>query len=194
MSENNPSGIPQRHNSGKTLASDTGHKRTRIARAQAMPNRTNFASRNNASQKVVLCRYSLTTIGAADTVGANRVAQGFSRGYTEWIFRLSWSSRTSTIRSSQPVTTECEKQSSPEWRGTKSCADATTLTNKSSASPNQTIQYWKIIVERSHIIFSLWCGARKRQNSGQPKRREREREREGDGTRKLICPNERGVR
>jgi hypothetical protein len=35
---------------------------------------------------------NLTTSGAADTVGANCVAQGFSRGYTESRLRLSWSS------------------------------------------------------------------------------------------------------
>jgi hypothetical protein len=50
-SENNPSGIPERNKSGKILASETGHKRTRIARAQAMPNKRNFASSTNSSEK-----------------------------------------------------------------------------------------------------------------------------------------------
>jgi hypothetical protein len=143
-SENNPSGIPQRNKSGKILARETGHKRTRTARAQATANKTNFASSTNASEKFFFkCRLgatrvfppeisgirgaalqfnqtiqlrntkregqsfanilwngifcerltlNLTTSGAADTVGANCVAQGFSRGYTESGLRLSWSS------------------------------------------------------------------------------------------------------
>jgi hypothetical protein len=50
-SEYNPSGTPQRNKSGKILPSEIGHKRIRIARAQAMPTKTNFASSTNASEK-----------------------------------------------------------------------------------------------------------------------------------------------
>ena len=62
-SENNPSDIPQRNNSGKILASETGHKRTRIARAQVMPSKTNFASSTTASKKFFFqCRLGITRV------------------------------------------------------------------------------------------------------------------------------------
>jgi len=76
-SENNPSDIPQRNNSGKILASETGHKRTRIPRAQAMPNKTNFASSTTASEKFFFqCRLGITrvfppAIGCIGILGAD---------------------------------------------------------------------------------------------------------------------------
>jgi hypothetical protein len=46
---------------------------TGIARAQAMPNKTNFASPTNASEKFCFADVLWPTIGAADTVAANCV-------------------------------------------------------------------------------------------------------------------------
>ena len=92
-SENNPSGIPQRNKRGETLARETGHKRTRIARAQAVPNKANFASPNNASEKFcfadVLWQPSVLQTPWLPTV----LTRALVGGYTEWIIRLSWSSR-----------------------------------------------------------------------------------------------------
>jgi len=46
---------------------------TGIARAQAMPNKRNFASPTNASEKFCFVDVLWPTIGAADTVAANCV-------------------------------------------------------------------------------------------------------------------------